>query len=349
MMRPTTTGEIRTLVGGELRGDEALRIERVTSLEQAGPDALSFVASPKYLPYLQATRAGAVLVAPQLSDRVPSGCTAIVVPDAHLALYQVLTELYSPGRPAAGIHPTAIVAATAEIAGDATVGPYAVVGEGVRIGARCVVGAHAVIGDRCTLAGDVVLHPHATLYPDVVVEERAEIHSGARIGKQGFGYVWKDGGHRKMPQIGGCRIEADVELGTNVTIDRGSVGDTVVGRGSKIDNLVHLGHNVHLGKHVILVSQVGISGSTSVGDGAILAGQAGIAGHLSIGVGARVGAQAGVISDVPAGETYSGYPARPHREAMRAQAGLFRLPGLLRRLKRLEEAVFGRDKDDGPG
>ena len=147
-----------------------------------------------------------------------------------------------------------------------------------------------------------------------------------------------------MPQVGGCIIGDDVEVGANVTIDRGSVGDTIVGAGTKIDNLVHLGHNAHVGRNVILVSQVGISGSTTIGDGAMLGGQAGIAGHLEIGAGSRIGAQAGVISNVPAGETYSGYPARPHREALRAQAALFRFSELFKRLRQLEEAVFGKNR-----
>jgi UDP-3-O-[3-hydroxymyristoyl] glucosamine N-acyltransferase len=269
--------------------------------------------------------------------------TAILVNDPHVALRSVLLEINPASVPSPGIHPTAVIAPSATVDPQATVGPFAVVGEETEIGARTVVGAHVVIGSGCCLGRDVVLHPHVTLYERVTVLDRAIIHSGARIGKDGFGYVWQDGGHRKIPQIGGCIVEEDVEIGANVCVDRGSIGDTVIGAGTKIDNLVQLGHNVRLGKHVILVSQVGISGSTSIGDGAVLGGQAGVGGHLTIGPGARIGAQGGVTADVPGGESYSGYPARPHRDALRVQAATFKLPDLLRRFKRLEAAVFGDD------
>jgi UDP-3-O-[3-hydroxymyristoyl] glucosamine N-acyltransferase len=344
-MRKITAGEIAGVVGGEVRGDPSVLVRRVMPLDGAEPDALSFVASARYLSYLQATRAGVVLIPDAWFDSVPDGCTAIVVDDPHVALHGVLTALHPPVRPAAGVHETAAIASTAKIGVGVTIGAFAVVAEGVEIGDGATVGAHAVIGAGSRLGRDAVVHPHVTLYEGVIVGDRAIIHSGARIGKDGFGYVWKDGGHRKVPQIGGCVIGEDVEIGTNVTIDRGSIGDTVVGAGTKIDNLVHLGHNVRLGRHVLLISQVGISGSTSVGDGAVLAGQVGVGGHLSIGQGARIGGQAGVTADVPAGETYSGYPARPHRDALRAQANVFKLPDLFRRLKRLETRVFGHNAE----
>jgi UDP-3-O-[3-hydroxymyristoyl] glucosamine N-acyltransferase len=241
-----------------------------------------------------------------------------------------------------GVHPSAVVSASARLAPDVSVGAYAVVGEGVEIGARTVVGPHTVIGPGTRIGSEVVIHSHATVHEGVRIGDRCVIHSGARIGNHGFGFIFREGGFQKIPQVGGCILEDDVEIGPNSTVDRGSVGDTVVGRGSKIDALVHLGHNVRLGRHVMLAGQAGVSGSTTIGDGAALGGQVGVGGHLTIGAGARIGAQAGVISDVPAGETYSGYPARPHREALRAQAGAFRLPELLRRLKKLEDAIFGR-------
>jgi UDP-3-O-[3-hydroxymyristoyl] glucosamine N-acyltransferase len=244
--------------------------------------------------------------------------------------------------PPAGVHPTAVLGEGVEVAPSATVGPYAVLGDGTRIGERARVGAHTVVGRGCTVAEDAVLHAQVTLYDGAHVGARSVIHSGARIGADGFGFVWDGSGHRKVPQVGGCRIEADVDVGCNTTIDRGSIGDTVIGAGSKIDNLVQIGHNCRLGRHVVLISQVGISGSTRVGDGAVLAGQAGVGGHLEIGAGARVGGQAGVTASVGAGETVSGYPARPHREAMRAQAAFFKLPDLMKRLRELERAVLGK-------
>jgi UDP-3-O-[3-hydroxymyristoyl] glucosamine N-acyltransferase len=171
-----------------------------------------------------------------------------------------------------------------------------------------------------------------------VLGARVNVHSGARIGSDGFGYVYHGGAHNKVPHVGGCVIGDDVEIGANTTIDRGSIDDTVVGRGSKIDNLVHLGHNVRIGERCLVMAQVGIAGSAVVGDDVIIAGQAGLGGHIRIGNGARIAGQAGVFGDVPAGETWSGYPARPHREALRASGALFRLAGMMRRLEKLLEA-----------
>jgi UDP-3-O-[3-hydroxymyristoyl] glucosamine N-acyltransferase len=209
------------------------------------------------------------------------------------------------------------------------------------VGPRARIGAQVVIGRGCRVGADALIHPHATLYDGVEVGERCIVHSGARLGSDGFGYVPEGGVLRKVPHVGGCRLEADVEVGANTTIDRGSIGDTVVGAGTKIDNLVQIGHNCRIGRGVIIVSQAGISGSTRIGDGAVLGGQSGFQGHIEVGAGARVGAQAGVTASVAAGETVSGYPARPHREAMRAQAALFKLPELLKRVKAIERAVFG--------
>jgi UDP-3-O-[3-hydroxymyristoyl] glucosamine N-acyltransferase len=194
-----------------------------------------------------------------------------------------------------------------------------------------------------------VLHPHVTLYDGTVVGERCVVHSGARLGADGFGFVPDASGLRKVPQVGGCRIGDDVEVGANTTIDRGSIGDTVVGDGTKIDNLVQVGHNCRLGRHVVVVSQVGISGSTRVGDGAVLGGQAGVQGHIEIGAGARIGAQAGVTASVPAGATVSGYPARPHREALRVQAAVFGLPKLVERLRALEKDGVRPGRAGRPG
>lgn len=308
-------------------------------LEKADATALSFVGSAKYAEQLRSTAAGVVIVSADLADQVPSGSAAIVVGEPQAAFRRVLLELHPEHATDPGIDPTARVSGGARIHESASVGPYAVVEDGVVVGPRCRIGAHAVIGRGTTLAEDVIVHAGATLYSEVAVGARAVIHSGARVGKPGFGFVWDDGGHRRVPQVGGCIVGADVEIGANSTIDRGALGDTVIGAGTKIDNLVHVGHNVQIGEHVIIIAQVGVSGSTRVGDGAILAGQAGISGHLEIGAGARVGAQAGVIGDIPAGETVSGYPARPHREALRAQASVFRLPEVMRRLKKIEELL----------
>lgn len=341
-MPELSIAEIAEAVNGRAEGDGTARIRGVAPLETAGPAELSFVANPRYRGYLQRTRAGAVLVPEELGGSAPEGVASIVVADPHVALYRVL-RLFHPARaPEGGIHPTAVVDQTATVEDGARIGPYAVVGARSLIRARCSIGAQTVVGADCEIGEGSVLHPHATLYDGVRIGARCVIHSGARLGRDGFGFVWIDGGHRKVPQIGGCVLGDDVEVGANANIDRGSIADTVVGSGAKIDSMVHLGHNVRVGKHVIVVAQVGVSGSTSIGDGAVLGGQAGIGGHLTIGAGARIGAQAGVTASVPEGATYSGYPARPHREALRAQGGLARLPQLIARVRELERAIFGR-------
>jgi UDP-3-O-[3-hydroxymyristoyl] glucosamine N-acyltransferase len=342
-MTQLTLGEIARLAEGELEGASPdTPIRGVAPLEEAGPGDLSFVAEARYHPYIQRSRATAVLVARDAQVTLPEGMAALRVSDPRRALAGVLAALHPPRTVQPGVHPTAVVGVGARVASSAEVGPYAVIGGDTEIGERVVVGPHAVIGRGCRIADDAVIHSQATLYDDVVVGERSVVHSGARLGADGFGYVWDGSGHRKVPQVGGCRLGADVEVGANTTIDRGSIGDTEVGDGTKIDNLVQIGHNCRIGRHVIIISQVGISGSTRVGDGAVLAGQAGVQGHIEIGAGARVGGQAGVTASVAAGETVSGYPARPHRESLRVQAAMMKLPELVRRLKELERAVLGR-------
>jgi len=209
------------------------------------------------------------------------------------------------------------------------------IGDGAQIGESAVIGAHCAVGAGVRIGAGTHLYPSVTIYSGVRIGNRVTVHAGARIGSDGFGYVPRDGQHLKIPHVGGCVIEDDVEIGANTTIDRGSIDDTVVGAGTKIDNLVQIAHNVRIGKACLIMAQVGIAGSVRVEDGCMLLGQVGVSGHHTIGQGARLAAQAGVFGDIPAGETWSGYPARPHKEALRAQAALFKLPNLLRRIERL--------------
>ena len=342
-MPELTIAEVARIVGGEVeRGDPERTVRGMASLDEAGPGDLSFVAEARYHAYIHASRAAAVLVARGAAVELPGGMAAIRVDDPRRALARVLGVLYPPTPAAPGVHPTAVLGENVSVDPSASVGAYAVVGDGTSVGAGARIHPHVVIGRGCRIGADVVLHPHVTLYDDVTVGARSVVHSGARLGSDGFGFVPERDGLKKVPQVGGCRIGEDCEIGANTTIDRGSIGDTVVGRGTKIDNLVQIGHNCRVGSHVIIVSQVGISGSTRVGDGAVLGGQAGVQGHIEIGAGAKVGGQAGVTASVPAGVTVSGYPARPHREAMRIQAAVFGLPKLVERLKALEKAVLGR-------
>jgi UDP-3-O-[3-hydroxymyristoyl] glucosamine N-acyltransferase len=284
---------------------------------------------------LAGTKAGIVLVDPAFRD-VPGGNgTRIIVEQPLEKLLALLPRLYPETAPPPGVAATARIGKGATLGERVSIGEYAVIGALATIGTGAVIGAHSVVGEKASVGAGTRLWPGATIYPGASVGDRVVIHSGARIGCDGFGYVFRDGAHTKIPHVGRCIIGEDVEVGANTTIDRGSIDDTVVGKGTKIDNLVHIAHNVRIGEKCLIMAQVGIAGSVTIGDGAILAGQAGISGHLDIGAGARVAAQAGVFGDIPAGETWSGYPARPHRDSLRASAALFKLAGMIRRLEKL--------------
>lgn len=331
--------EIAKLVGGEFEGATDPDLTGVAPLDRASASELSFVAHPKYAALLEGSAAGAVLATESLIPRGTTSLPRIVVGDVYAALADVLHQLYPPPDITSGIHPTAVLGAGVQLGAEVAIGPYAVVGANTRVGARTRIGAHCVIGEASTLGDDVFLHPRVTFYSEVQIGDRSIVHSGACIGSDGFGYTFVDGKHRKVPQVGGVIIGSDVEIGANTCIDRGSVGPTEIGDGVKIDNLVHIAHNVRVGELSVIVAQVGISGSTTIGRGVTLAGQAGLQGHISVGDGAVIGGQAGVLGDVPPGATYSGYPARPHREAMRAQGALFKLPDILKRIRAIERSA----------
>jgi UDP-3-O-[3-hydroxymyristoyl] glucosamine N-acyltransferase len=331
-----TLGEIGALVGGKLSGDPALTIHGVSALSDASPDQIALLAAPRYRAQVTASRAGALLVSAGLENGLDDARPRVIVADAHAALIVLLARFEPPAPPRPGVHPTAVLAKGASLGTDVELGPYAVVGEGSALGDRVRIGAHVVIGAGCRVGPDSVLHPHVTLYDGVSVGARVILHSGARIGSDGFGYAFTAAGHTKVPQVGGCVIEDDVEIGANSTVDRGSIGDTVIGRGSKLDNLVHVAHNVRLGPHCILTAQVGIAGSSTLGAGVQMGGQSGMAGHLAIGDGARIGGAASVFQDVAAGEVVLGTPAADARIMRRAWALIPRLPELFRRLRALE-------------
>jgi UDP-3-O-[3-hydroxymyristoyl] glucosamine N-acyltransferase len=333
--RALTAASIAASVGGTVIGDEAAVVSGVAPLDRAQSHHLTFLASAKYAPLLAAADPGVLLVTSGLAETPGSARARIVVANPHDAMLSQLAALYPAPRHVAGIHPTAVIGRGAAIGDNVAIGPYVVIGDRARIGARTSLHSHVTVGAGVDVGDDVELYEGVTLYSGTSLGDRVRIHAGARIGSDGFGYVFRNGVHEKIPHVGRCIVERDVEIGANTTIDRGSIDDTVIGAGTRIDNLVQIAHNVRIGRLCLIMSQVGVAGSVHVADGCILAGQAGLAGHITVGKGARLAAQAGVFGDVPAGETWSGYPARPHREALRAQAAMFRLPSIMRALERL--------------
>ena len=331
--------EIAGLVGGRIEGEGEIFVSGIAPLDQASPEELGFFAQRKYLKHLPGTRARAILVSEALAAEATEIPCRIVVKEAHLALPTLLAVLHPEPPAAPGIHPTAVFGKGVELGEGSSIGPYAVMGEGVRVGEGVRIGAHVVVGDGCVIGSGSVLHPHVVLYPGTRLGARVVLHAGVKLGVDGFGFVPVDGEHRKVPQVGSCVVEDDVEIGANSCVDRGSIGRTVIGKGTKLDNLVHLAHNVQVGEGVLMAAMVGVSGSTRVGNGAMFGGQAGIVGHIEIGEGARIGAQAGVIGDVPPGETVSGYPARNNREYLRAMGMAFKLPDTLRRIGEVEARI----------
>lgn len=338
-----TAAELAEATGGKLIGDAATVVHAIAPLDRAGPEELSFLASAKYAPLLEETGAGVVLITPDLKEMAGKPRARIIVDNPHEALLALIPRLYRPVVHPTGIHPAARIGRNVMVGDDVCIEAGAVVEDDVLIGDRTWIATHTVVGVGTKLGDDCQIHPHVSIYPHSRLGNRVVVHSGVRIGSDGFGYVQKDvGGHMahvKIPHIGRAIIGNDVEIGANTCIDRGSVDDTVIGAGTKIDNLVHIAHNVRIGKVCLILAQAAIAGSTRVEDGVVIAGQAGIAGHLSIGSGVQIGAQAGVISDVPAGETWSGYPARPHKESLRASAAMLKLPDMLKRIEQLLERV----------
>jgi UDP-3-O-[3-hydroxymyristoyl] glucosamine N-acyltransferase len=322
------------MVGGVLHGDPHATVSAVAPLDRADAHHLTFLANAKYAELASTRSLGIVLVTPQLAEATAARAR-IVVENPHEAMLPLLPKLYPPAAHRPGVDPTAVLGRGVVLGGDVSIGPYVTIGDGATIGAHTRVDAHADIGAGVAIGEECHIYPSVTLYAGTQLGARVRVHAGARLGSDGFGYVFQDGVHAKIPHVGRCIVEDDVEIGANTTIDRGSIDDTIIGAGTKIDNLVHVAHNVRIGRLCLLMAQVGIAGSARIEDGVILAGQAGVAGHLTIGRGARLAAQAGVFGSVPAGETWSGYPARPHREALRAQAAMFKLPSLIRALERL--------------
>ena len=296
----------------------------VAPLQAAGPQEVSFLDNRRYAAALEATSAGAVTVHPDMLARVPAGTVPIVTTEPYAGWARV-AALFHPAPPLRpGIHPSAILGEGAQVDPSAEVGPFALVEAGAAIGARCRIGPYAAIGPGVAIGADGRIGAHASL-SHAVLGARVYVYPGARIGQEGFSFAATADGFLSVPHLGRVVLGDDVEVGANTTIDRGSKGDTVIGAGSRLDNLVQIGHNVRLGRGCVIVAQVGIAGSTVLEDFVQVGGQAALAGHLRIGQGARIGAQAGVMADVPAGAALVGSPAQPRREFFRQVAALKRM------------------------
>ncbi len=341
--RELTIVEIAELTHAKPRegAPTALRIRNFAPLDTAGAFDVSFLDNAKYLHELAVTRAGACFVAPRFEASAPSDLVVLVTPEPYRAFVAVARALFP-----AALRPSSMVGTTGHAAGaqvhpqarieqGVTIDPFAVIGPRAEIGSGTLIAAGAVIGPDVCIGRNCAIGASATILY-ALIGDRVIIHPGARIGQDGFGYLPGPRGHQKIPQTRRVIIQDDVEIGANTTIDRGGTRDTIIGEGTKIDNLVQIGHNCSIGRHCVIVSQTGISGSVEVGDFAMMGGQVGVADHLTIGTGAQLGARSGVMSNIPAGGRWLGYPARPAREWLRSVA-------IMRRLGRKGE------KDDGEG
>ena len=329
--------EVAQIVDGRIVGDENLVIRGLCGIKEAREGDLTFLANSKYSPLAETTKASAIITS---KDITISGKTVLQTNDPSLAFAKIVSVVYDDQtQPLKGIHPTAIIADDATIGKNVYIGPYVVIENRASVGDNTVIHSGTYIGRRAILGKGCLVYPNATLRERIFIGDRVIIHSGTVIGADGFGFADVAGAHEKIPQIGTVVIEDDVEIGANVTIDRARFDKTKIGRGTKIDNLVQIAHNVLIGENCIVVAQTGISGSVIVEKGAILAGQSGIAGHLTIGEGAVVAAQAGVTKSVPAHTKVSGYPAKPHEMAKRVNASLQRLPQYIKTINELKKKI----------
>lgn len=333
-----TLEEIAAIVGGTLQGEPDILITGAASVEEAEPGDIVFAESERFRDKALQSPASAVLISTALAPEVASK-PLICVENARLSFVQLLEAFAFPLSASPGIHSTAQIADDVTIGEACSIGAHVTVETGVVLGSHVVVMTGARIGANCRIGDDTILYPNVVLYPGISVGRRCLLHAGCVIGSDGYGYVQVGRALKKIPHLGTVEIGNEVEIGANTCIDRAKTGATVIGSGTKIDNLVHIAHNCRIGQYCLIIAQVGIAGSTEVGNGVVLAGQVGLKDHITIGDGARVGAQGGVISNIPAGATYSGYPARPHAEKMREYAASAALPDTIKRIRALEKRI----------
>ena len=340
-------GELAVLVGGELEGDADLLIRGVAGIREAQPGDITFVANPRYEEFVPDTRASAIIGSRSLHASIP----LIRIDNPYYAYFQVLNLFAgdTASRYARGIHPQAAVDPSARIGRDVSIGPFcqvsagATIGDGTTLVGSVFVGEHVQIGERC------LIYSHVTIREECRLGNRVILQPGVMIGSDGFGYARQGATYHKVPQVGCVIIEDDVEIGANSCVDRATTGETRIGRGTKIDNLVQVAHNVVIGENTVIAAQVGISGSTEIGRNVTMGGQAGVGGHITVGDAAVVGGQSGVTKSVAAGVTVSGYPAREHSVARRIYAHIAMLPELVRRVKELERRMRTQEEGSASG
>lgn len=330
-----TVQELAVILGGTVVGNGDGLIEDVKGLAEAGRGDITFAVQP-YTEYLPQVHAGAVIV----SEKVPAGDnTLIIVENPRLAFSQLLVLFHPRQSVAAGIHATACIDESAEIGNNAAIMAYTVIGKNVKIGDNCTIYPYVFIGDNVTIGSDTVLYPGAVVHENCVLGQRVVARAHAVIGGEGFGFATKDGKHTRIPQIGNVTIGDDVEIGACTCIDNATLGSTSVANGTKIDNLVHLGHNVAIGEDCFIIAQTGIAGSTKVGNHVIFAGQTGCTGHVTIGDNAVFAGKSGIIGNMEGNQIYSGFPVRPHMEWNRIQVYLKRLPEMAKKMKAMEKKI----------
>ncbi|HMK50405.1 MAG TPA: UDP-3-O-(3-hydroxymyristoyl)glucosamine N-acyltransferase [Thermodesulfovibrionales bacterium] len=334
--------ELAEVINGEIIGDGNIEIRGVAGILEAGEGDITFLSARKYIKDLPRCRASCLIV----KDFVPdTGMTQLKVANPYLAYAKLLEYIYKKPRKAAVISGGATISDTAIIAGDVSIYPFAYISDRVSVGKGTIIHPFVYVGEDTSIGEDCIIYPNVTLREGLKLGDRVIVHSGSVVGSDGFGYVFDAGLHHKIPQVGGVIIEDDVEIGSNVSIDRATTGNTVIGRGSKIDNLTQIAHNVKIGSNSIIVAQVGIAGSSEVGDYVTLGGQVGVADHTRIDPETMIGAQSGVMGHVAKG-IYSGSPAIPHREWLKAQAVFAKLPELQKKIRELEEQLLKLHRRD---
>jgi UDP-3-O-[3-hydroxymyristoyl] glucosamine N-acyltransferase len=333
-----TLSEIAGIAGGELAGDGSLQIRGVARIEEAGPGDLSFLVNARYARYLNDSKVAALIVPKDLSLEIP--IPLIRAENPYFAFLKVVNVFYPP-KPLIekGIHPTAVIPKSTCVGQDVSIGAYVVIGEDCQIGDGSVILPGVVLGNRVIVGNQCLLHANVSIREDVRLGNRVILHNGVVLGSDGFGFTFEDGRYVKIPQVGSLVIQDDVEIGANTAIDRAMLGETLICKGAKLDNLVQIGHNCTVGDHTVISGQAGLSGSTHIGRYVRIGGQAGFAGHLKVGDKSAIGAQAGVSKDVPESMMVSGYPAKPHRDELRIEAAALRLPELLKAFKDLQNRV----------